>query len=101
MVDVEFVVQFLVLAHSRQHPELRPNLGNTKLLRIAEAAGLLPVGMGEAAARAYRELRILQHHARLDEAPTQIDKALVQEAAAAVLALWRHVLEPERSLPPP
>jgi len=103
MVDVEFAVQYLVLAHSRQHPELRPNLGNTKLLRIAEAAGLLPAGLGEAAAQAYRELRIVQHHARLDEAPTQIDNTLVQEAAAAVLALWQHVLgtEPDRSPAPP
>ena len=103
MVDVEFAVQYLVLAHSRQHPELRPNLGNTKLLRIAEAAGLLPEGMGEAAALAYRELRILQHRARLDEAPTQIDKMRVQHAAAVVRSLWRQVLgaEPDRSPPPP
>jgi glutamate-ammonia-ligase adenylyltransferase len=102
MVDVEFAVQYLVLAHSRKHPELRPNLGNTKLLRIAEAAGLLPVGMGEAAALAYRELRILQHRARLDEAPTQIDKTQVQDAAAAVRALWLQVLgsEPDRSPAP-
>jgi len=103
MVDVEFAVQHLVLAHSREHPELRPNLGNTKLLRIAEAVGLLPAGIGEAAALAYRELRILQHRARLDEAPTQIDKTLVQDAAAAVRALWLQVLgaEPDRSPPPP
>jgi [glutamine synthetase] adenylyltransferase / [glutamine synthetase]-adenylyl-L-tyrosine phosphorylase len=103
MVDVEFAVQYLVLAHSREHPELRPNLGNTKLLRIAEAAGLLPVGMGEAAALAYRALRIIQHRARLNEAPTQIDKTLVHDPAAAVRALWLHVLgaEPDRSPPPP
>ncbi len=103
MVDVEFAVQYLVLAHSREHPELRPNLGNTKLLRIAESVGLLPAGMGEAAALAYRELRILQHRARLDESPTQIDKTLVQDAAAAVRALWLQVLgaEPDRSPPPP
>ena len=103
MVDVEFAVQYLVLAHSRDHPELRPNLGNTKLLRIAEAAGLLPEGMGEAASMAYRELRILQHRARLDETTTQIDKTRVQAAAAVVRTLWLQVLgaEPDRSPPPP
>ena len=103
MVDVEFAVQYLVLAHSRVYPELRPNLGNTKLLRIAEAVGLLPHGMGEAASMAYRELRILQHRARLDEAPTQIDKTRVQAAAAVVRTLWRQVLgaEPDGSPAPP
>ena len=92
MVDVEFVVQYLVLLHSRAHPELRANTGNINLLRRAESAGLLEPGMGEAAARAYRELRQIQHTARLDEAPTQVDAAQVEEAARAVLAMWQHVL---------
>lgn len=92
MVDVEFVMQYLVLLHSRTHPELRANTGNINLLRRAEAAGLLAPGMGEAAAQAYRELRQIQHRARLDEAPTQVDAASVQASVAAVRALWQHVL---------
>lgn len=92
MVDVEFVVQFLVLAHSGEHPELRGNLGNIALLQRAEAAGLLPPGMGQDAANAYRELRHIQHRARLDEAPPQIDAEPARPLATAVLALWAHVL---------
>jgi glutamate-ammonia-ligase adenylyltransferase len=92
MVDAEFVVQYLVLAHSGRHPELRGNLGNIALLQRAEAAGLLPAGVGQAAADAYRELRHLQHRARLDEAPTQIDAAQAGPLAAPVHRLWAHVL---------
>jgi [glutamine synthetase] adenylyltransferase / [glutamine synthetase]-adenylyl-L-tyrosine phosphorylase len=92
MVDAEFVMQYLVLAHSREHLELRDNTGNIKLLQRAENCGLLLPGMGEAAAKAYRELRRMQHRARLDEAPTQVDPALVAASAAAVRALWDHVL---------
>ncbi|HEY9097130.1 MAG TPA: bifunctional [glutamate--ammonia ligase]-adenylyl-L-tyrosine phosphorylase/[glutamate--ammonia-ligase] adenylyltransferase [Hydrogenophaga sp.] len=92
MVDVEFVVQYLVLAYSRTHLPLRDNTGNIKLLQRAQDCGLLPPGMGEAAGKAYRELRRIQHRARLDEAPTQVDPASVREEAAAVLALWHHVL---------
>lgn len=94
MVDVEFVMQYLVLSQSRVHPEMRINLGNIKLLRRAEQVGLLPAGIGEAAALAYRRLRKIQHQARLDEAPTQVDTALVQEDAAAVHTLWEQVLGP-------
>ncbi len=103
MVDVEFAVQYIVLAYSRAHPELRPNTGNIKLLRLIEKAGLVPPGMGEDAAQAYRELRQIQHQARLDEAPTQIAKERVESAAAAVRALWLHVLgaEPDKSPAPP
>jgi glutamate-ammonia-ligase adenylyltransferase len=92
MVDVEFVVQFLVLARSAAHPALRANRGNIALLQMAEQAGLLPPGVGEAAATAYRRLRQIQHRARLDEAPTQVDLADVDTEAAAVRALWQHVL---------
>ena len=92
MVDVEFVVQYLVLAHSGKHPQLRPNLGNITLLQRAEAVGLLPKGVGQEAADAYRELRAIQHRARLDEAATQIGADAAAGMAAAVQALWRHVL---------
>lgn len=92
MIDVEFAVQYLVLAHSAAHPPLRANAGNIALLQRAEAAGLLPSGVGQAAADAYRHLRQLQHRARLDEASTQIDPADVAGERDAVLALWAHVL---------
>ncbi len=91
MVDAEFAVQFLVLSASGAHPALVPNLGNIALLLRAEAAGLLPEGVGRDAAAAYRELRRLQHRARLNEEPTQFPPALLAPQRDAMLALWRAV----------
>lgn len=91
MMDAEFAVQYLVLAHSRAHTELLDNVGNIALLQRAEACGLLGPGIGRAAADAYRELRRAQHRARLDERPTQVDPARVAAQRDAVLALWREV----------
>ncbi|HZV93872.1 MAG TPA: bifunctional [glutamate--ammonia ligase]-adenylyl-L-tyrosine phosphorylase/[glutamate--ammonia-ligase] adenylyltransferase [Caldimonas sp.] len=91
MMDVEFAVQTLVLAESRSYPQLLDDVGNIALLRRAEAAGLLPAGVGAAAADAYRDLRRVQHQARLDEQPTQVDPATMSEQRSAVLALWRAV----------
>lgn len=88
MVDAEFAVQYLVLSQSAAHPELRDNVGNIALLQRAEQVGLLPAGVGTAAAHAYRELRRVQHMARLDEAPTQVPPATMQAQRAAILALW-------------
>ncbi|MFA7526545.1 MAG: bifunctional [glutamate--ammonia ligase]-adenylyl-L-tyrosine phosphorylase/[glutamate--ammonia-ligase] adenylyltransferase [Ottowia sp.] len=93
MVDVEFVTQYLVLAHSARHPELRPNLGNISLLLRAEQAGLLSAGAGHAAANAYRTLRHVQHRARLDERPTQVAPNLLLRERAAIQRLWQRVLE--------
>lgn len=92
MVDVEFVVQFLVLSQSGQHPELADNVGNIALLERAEKAGLLASGVGHAAADAYRELRRLQHRARLNEDPTQRPVDELAALRQAVLALWGQVL---------
>jgi glutamate-ammonia-ligase adenylyltransferase len=94
MIDVEFAVQFLVLAHSATRPELQQDAGNIALLQRAEAAGLLPPGVGQGAADAYREMRRAQHRARLDEASTTRDAADLGPMAVerdAVLALWRSV----------
>jgi glutamate-ammonia-ligase adenylyltransferase len=91
MVDAEFAVQYLVLSQSGAHPELVGNVGNIALLQRAEAVGLLPADVGRAAADAYRELRRVQHRARLNEdtAPTPLDQVRAQRDA--VLALWAAV----------
>ena len=82
MIDVEFAVQALVLGHGADRAELLDDVGNIALLRRAEAAGLLPAGVGAAAADAYRDLRRAQHRARLDEQPTQVEPARWPSRAA-------------------
>jgi glutamate-ammonia-ligase adenylyltransferase len=97
MIDIEFAVQYLVLAHSHAHPELMDNLGNIAVLQLAEAAGLLPEGLSLKAGNAYRDLRRLQHRARLDEAPTRLDIRDMPDVVAhraAVLEMWQHVFGP-------
>ena len=88
MVDAEFAVQFLVLSESARHPELADNVGNIALLQRAELAGLLPQGIGQRAASAYRELRRVQHHARLNEEPTQVTAPAHQAERDAIEQLW-------------
>jgi [glutamine synthetase] adenylyltransferase / [glutamine synthetase]-adenylyl-L-tyrosine phosphorylase len=91
MMDVEFAVQYLVLAQGAAQPGLLDNVGNIALLQRAEDAGLLPTGVGHEAADAYRELRRAQHLARLDDQPTHFDPPTLAPQAAAVLALWHAV----------
>ncbi|MGI4777817.1 MAG: bifunctional [glutamate--ammonia ligase]-adenylyl-L-tyrosine phosphorylase/[glutamate--ammonia-ligase] adenylyltransferase [Janthinobacterium lividum] len=88
MVDAEFAVQFLVLSQSHAHPELVANVGNIALLLRAEMAGLLPQGVGRDAAAAYRELRRVQHRARLNEDPTNVTLPALARERESMLALW-------------
>ena len=88
MVDAEFAVQFLVLSASAKNPEMADNVGNIALLQRAEHAGLLPAGVGQGAARAYRELRRVQHNARLNEEPTQVSPQTLTNEREAIQRLW-------------
>ncbi len=92
MVDAEFAVQYLVLLHTAAHPELADNVGNIALLQRAEKAGLLPSGVGQAAANAYREMRRVQHRARLNEEPTDVPLEQLASEREAVLTLWKFVM---------
>lgn len=93
MVDAEFAVQFLVLSASGAHPELISNVGNIALLARAELAGLLPEGVGHEAGAAYRELRRVQHRARLNEEPTQVTLPALAKECDAMLTLWKAVFD--------
>ena len=94
IVDVEFCVQYLVLRHCAEHPELADNVGNIALLRRAGAAGLVPADLAGAAADAYRELRRQQHAVRLSGADyARVPPNAVENARDAVMALRSQVLE--------
>ena len=92
MVDIEFTVQYLVLAHSHAHPELTRNAGNIALLACSADLGLVAADVAAAAADAYREYRRLQHQVRLSGAAhARVDPALQAARRAAVERLWTAV----------
>jgi len=90
IVDVEFCVQYLILRDCARYPALADNVGNIALLGRAGAAGLIPAGVAQAAADAYRELRRRQHAVKL--AGAEHARVPPQDLAAirdAVRALWQ------------
>ncbi len=98
MVDIEFAVQYLVLAHAHEHPALTRNAGNIALLALCADLGLLPAAMAAAAGDAYREYRRLQHQIRLTGAPhARVPPEGQAARRAAVGALWIEVFgQPRR-----
>ncbi|NMM27457.1 MAG: bifunctional [glutamate--ammonia ligase]-adenylyl-L-tyrosine phosphorylase/[glutamate--ammonia-ligase] adenylyltransferase [Glaciimonas sp.] len=92
MIDIEFIVQYLVLRHAGTYPQLTANIGNIGLLRLCGALGLLDQPLAEAVASAYRDFRKMQHNIRLQGS----DRARVEleEVAARVddvKRLWEAV----------
>ena len=97
MVDIEFIVQFFVLAYSHQYPQLIGNLGNIALLRIAGEVDLIDHKIADSVGNAYRLLRMRQHRLRLDGAEkTRINlenEPELSAARAAVMALWLEIFQ--------
>ena len=94
IVDVEFIVQYLVLLHAVLHAELTQNLGNIALLKMLGQLGLIDPTQAENAAAAYRDFRHLQHAIRLQgEGKARVPFDEVQEQIDAVRDLWRTVFE--------
>lgn len=92
LVDCEFAVQYLILAHAEQHPDLLANRGNIALLERAAEIGLLPATIAKPAADAYRELRRLQHQVKLQGAETaRIPRADAGLYPDHVQRLWQTV----------
>lgn len=91
LVDVEFLVQYLVLGHAHAHPELTRNLGNIALLGIAAELGLIDAALARAAADAYRSLRRHQHRLRLDTGASALPPEEIESECAAVCRLWTSV----------
>ena len=93
LIDVEFIVQFLVLGHAHQHAELTGNLGNLALLKIAAGLDLIPADLADRVHGAYRSFRKLQHSLRLNDAHyARIEHAALAKEIECVRELWRKVL---------
>ena len=92
MIDIEFMVQYLVLAHAHRHPQLTGNLGNIALLKMAGELGLVPLAVAMTVRDAYREYRRLQHAERLNGAQyARVGHAPLAACIDATLDLWKTV----------
>jgi glutamate-ammonia-ligase adenylyltransferase len=92
MIDIEFLVQFMVLRDAHTHPQLTADIGNIALLGLLGSLGLIDAELGRKAADAYRLFRRLQHGIRLQGAErARVPFERVQGDIAVVTTLWQQV----------
>ena len=90
IIDIEFIVQYLILAHSAEHAEFLKNLGNFALLTRAAALGLIEEEQAAAVAKAYLAYRHQLHIAQNNnERKAWIGADELKEERTAVTRLWR------------
>lgn len=95
MIDIEFSVQFLVLAWASEYPQLLDDVGNIALLKRAGEAGLIDAQAGVEVGDAYRAYRKSQHALRLADARyARVDAQEFKAERSAVINLWQALFAP-------
>ena len=90
IVDVEFIVQYLILAYSHQHPDFLGNLGNFALLTRAAALGIVDEDLAAKVGKAYLAYRERQHRARNNnELKTWVGLDELSAERHAVVLVWK------------
>ncbi|HEY0675552.1 MAG TPA: bifunctional [glutamate--ammonia ligase]-adenylyl-L-tyrosine phosphorylase/[glutamate--ammonia-ligase] adenylyltransferase [Immundisolibacter sp.] len=87
-VDVEFIAQYLVLAHAHAQPQLAAPRGTAAILRLAEQLGLLPAGRGGQLADAFVALCALERRQTLQGAGTVVEQSAADAPARVILDSW-------------
>ena len=93
VADIEFVVQYLVLANAAEHPTLLSYTDNVRVLECVKALGLVTENVAKQLTNCYLELRARLHRRALQEADAVVpyDREL-REIVATVVAIREEIL---------
>lgn len=94
LVDIEFIVQYLVLYYAAEYPQLLQWTDNMRLLDTIAACGILPEADARALQTIYIRYRTLLHHLALEKAAYMRPGDEFRAERATVSAIW-HRLFPD------
>ena len=92
ITDIEFMVQYAVLAWSTDLPELLVYTDNIRILEALVASGKLEPAEGEMLADAYRYYRNEANHCVLQDKPTLMSVSQLQDFPQQVVQIWQRWL---------
>jgi glutamate-ammonia-ligase adenylyltransferase len=92
ITDIEFMVQYAVLAYAADHPALLRWTDNKRLLEVFSECGVLPAPACAALRDAYFSMRARIHRCALQETPAQVPDTEFQAERRLVRELWREIL---------
>ena len=97
IVDIEFMVQYAVLAWAYEHPDIVTYTDNIRILERLAQAGKLNAQQAQQLTSAYKAFRAKSHQLALQQQPNLVDPSLLAEERAVVVSLWQQLLGPASS----
>ncbi|HKT32954.1 MAG TPA: bifunctional [glutamate--ammonia ligase]-adenylyl-L-tyrosine phosphorylase/[glutamate--ammonia-ligase] adenylyltransferase [Gammaproteobacteria bacterium] len=95
LTDIEFLVQYQVLANAAAHPALLDWTDNIRNLEGLVAEGVIAAETGEFLTETYKAFRQIVHRRTLEGRPARIPPAEAEPRRGQIRALWREWIEPE------
>ena len=93
IADIEFMVQYKVLANANRYPDLLTYTDNIRQLDGLERFGILSIADAARLRNAYRGLRRRIHLLKLQEQPARIPAIEASDARKDVIRIWRRLME--------
>ncbi len=88
IVDIEFLVQYLVLHHACDHPDVVEWTDNIRLLQALSVDALITGEESSILQNTYVSMRRVMHRLTLQERSADVDEELFSEQAAAVAQIY-------------
>ncbi len=88
IVDIEFLVQYLVLLHAHQHPALVAYSDNVRQIRALAETGILDEKVAHLLRRIYLVYRATVHRLNLAEKPHLVPQETFQDLRRHVDKMW-------------
>ncbi|MGV6808737.1 MAG: bifunctional [glutamate--ammonia ligase]-adenylyl-L-tyrosine phosphorylase/[glutamate--ammonia-ligase] adenylyltransferase [bacterium] len=92
IADIEFMVQYLVLAYAADYPNLLTFSDNIRILSACKQAGVLSAEDADLLSQTYQDLRAYVHILALQEQTTMVSDQLFIQERQAVKALWQRLM---------
>jgi glutamate-ammonia-ligase adenylyltransferase len=92
IADIEFLAQYWVLRHVREHPPLAEFPDTIRHLESVGSAALVDHRVIDRLVNAYRAYRQAAHHLSLEQRPPLVDAAAYAGMREAVAAVWDRVM---------
>lgn len=92
IVDIEFMMQYLVLAYAEKFPELVVYSDNVRILEAVDKAGLLSHEQVEALTNAYKVYRSKYHRVALASEKPLVEQSCYPNERQQVKAVWQQLM---------
>lgn len=93
IIDIEFIVQYLVLAHAHEHAALTRWTDNIRTLQVLAERGILKPADSSGLSDAYRTYRTMAHRLSLQSREQIVDVDELMEHRVLVDNVWQRLME--------